>query len=207
MEDLDERIREELEKNIVNDAYSSVWELRKGIRHLMYELGSASETFFFPISGYLYYDEYRWSENADADCLLENEDTIRDHLREFLEVNGIYIHEYYDGLGSEKLTFAEWGVEEWEGALYGTVSAQLTEPFTEEETEAFEDWIFRQNAEFLGDRFSMKDIKTDDGILSINLWTGTDDYFILDYAEMNEHLYHSGENVVDIGDFDIALAG
>ena len=53
----------------------------------------------------------------------------------------------------------------------------------------------------------MKDIKTDDGILSINLWTGTDDYFILDYAEMNEYLYHSGENVVDIGDFDIALAG
>ena len=55
MEDLDDRIREELEKNIVSDAYSSVWELRKGIRHLMYESGSVSETFFFPISGYLYY--------------------------------------------------------------------------------------------------------------------------------------------------------
>lgn len=78
IENIDDRIREELEKNIVNDAYSSVWELRKGIRHLMYELGSAPETFFFPISGYLYFDEeYRWGENVDTDWLPENEDTIK----------------------------------------------------------------------------------------------------------------------------------
>ena len=198
LEDLDLRIKDNITNNILKDKYHSLRELRQGLRSEFLSLGDVSEVFYFPLSGIMYFDDdCRYYDIASAEELLNNEDIIREYLHTLPFASGIFMHECYEGLGREKLTYAEWDVEEWEGALYGSVSARFTEPLNADETESFKDWIFHENAERFGALVGDTDILTEDGILNLRLWN-SDGYFILSYGEMLRYVYHRD---------DIAFAG
>lgn len=198
LEDLDPRIKDKITNNILEDKYPSIRELRQGLRSEFLRLGSISEVFYFPLSGMMYFDEdYRYYDIATQEDLLCSEDIIREYLHTLPFASGFFMHECYEGPGREKLTYAEWGVEEWEGALYGSVSARFTEPLTVEETASFKDWIFHENAEHFETLVNDTDIVTEDGILNLHLWD-PDGYFIHSYDEMLRYVYHNE---------DITLAG
>ena len=198
LEDLDLRIKDNITNNILKDKYHSLRELRQGLRSEFLSLGDVSEVFYFPLSGIMYFDDdCRYYDIASAEELLNNEDIIREYLHTLPFASGIFMHECYEGLGREKLTYAEWDVEEWEGALYGSVSARFTEPLTVEETASFKDWIFHENAEHFETLVDDTDIVTEDGILNLHLWD-PDGYFIHSYDEMLRYVYHNE---------DITLAG
>ena len=95
-----------------------------------------------------------------------------------------YVSEHADIKG--KLVFAEWGVEERRGMLYGKIDCYLTEELTPEETERLRDAITGQNSDGLGEGFEQREIPIDEGDLYVSYWQSGNEYFLYTEDEMND---------------------
>ena len=190
--DVPEEHREYLESNLVNEQYSDVDELFNDIKATTKFFAPVKMSFFCPLAGSIndhegdYYD-------ADGAILTENIDKIEDAIRseQARELKmGEYISDHADIKG--KVLFAEWGVEEHYGALYGKIDCYLSEELSPEETERLKDAITGQNSDGLGEGFEQREIHIDEGDLYVSYWQSGDEYFLHTEDEFDEYLSQMG---------------
>lgn len=181
-------IREDLEQQIIHDQYSSVRELYKDIRQRLFEAGSVSETFFFPLVGNVYDEDYDNMYEIGNSFLADHEDQIREALKKYMERDTHNMAAYYNGIGEEKLLLADWDLICLGSVLYGKVDVRLTEPMTTPEKEQLKDWICGQNSDGAGEGFEQQDIETEEGTLTVSFWSSGGDYFVYDQTEMDAYI-------------------
>ncbi len=181
-------IKEDLEQEIINDQYSTPDELYDDIRQMLYDAGSVSVTFYFPLSGRIYDVEYGEDYQISNAHLQTFESEIREKFEIYMKRDAQNMAEYFDGSGKEKMLLADWGFVYIGDELYGKVDVRLTESMTPEEKENLKDWICGQNSDGLGEGFEQQDIETEDGTLYVSFWDSGNDYFIYDQEEMNLHI-------------------
>ena len=190
--DVPEEHREYLESNLVHEQYSDVDELFNDIKATTKFFAPVKMSFFCPLAGSIndhegdYYD-------ADGAILTENIDKIEDAImsEQARELKmGEYINDHADIKG--KVLFAEWGVEEHRGALYGKIDCYLSEELSPEETERLKDAITGQNSDGLGEGFEQREIHIDEGDLYVSYWQSGDEYFLHTEDEFDEYLSQMG---------------
>lgn len=189
----DERIRDELEQQIIYDQYDTVEDLYQDIRQLTYDAGTLSNYYYFPLTGNVYDSEYGDSYEVGNGFLVDYEDDIRKCLEAYMDRDTNNMAEYYDGSGKEKVLLADWDLEYLNGRLYGKVEVRLTEPMTDSEREQLKDWICGQNSDGAGEGFEQQDIPTEDGDLNVSFWNSRDDYFIYTQEEMDEYIANQND--------------
>ena len=185
-------IKEELEQNIIHDQYRTAKELRDDIRRMTYDAGTVSKTYYFPLTGKIWDDEYGEELPAGKRFLLGKEDEIRDSFSRYTRRDIDNMSVYYNDAGTDKLLLADWGFEVLDDELYGKVDIRLTEPMTEEEENELREWINGQNSDGLGEGYEQQEIPTDRGNLYVSFWDSGTGYFIKDSEEMDEYMGHSG---------------
>lgn len=181
-------IKEDLEQQIINDQYATPDDLYADIRQMLYDAGSVSETFYFPLVGNICEGDYGDIYTVGNSFLGDHESEIRAALEKYAERDTQNMADYFDGLGEEKLLLADWDLAYIGDELYGKVDVRLTESMTSEEAAHLRDWICGQNSDGLGEGFEQQDIETEDGRLSVSFWHSGNDYFIYDQEEMDEYI-------------------
>ena len=190
--DVPEEHREYLESNLVNEQYSDVDELFNDIKATTKFFAPVKMSFFCPLAGSINDHEGDYYE-ADGAILTENIDKIEDAImsEQARELKmGEYIGDHADIKG--KVLFAEWGVEEHRGALYGKIDCYLSEELSPEETERLKDAITGQNSDGLGEGFEQREIHIDEGDLYVSYWQSGDEYFLHTEDEFDEYLSQMG---------------
>ena len=190
--DVPEEHREYLESNLVNEQYSDVDELFNDIKATTKFFAPVKMSFFCPLAGSINDHEGDYYE-ADGAILTDNIDKIEDAIRseQARELKmGEYISDHADIKG--KVLFAEWGVEEHYGALYGKIDCYLSEELSPEETERLKDAITGQNSDGLGEGFEQREIHIDEGDLYVSYWQSGDEYFLHTEDEFDEYLSQMG---------------
>lgn len=187
-------IKDELEQAIIYDQYSSVNELYDDIHQMTCDLGQISETFYFPLVGSIYDNEYDEIFTVDNYQIVQYQSEIQQALDAYVDHDDM--SEYYNGSGKEKLLLANWGLEEIEGKLYGKVDISFTNPMTEVETESLRKWIIGQNSDGLGEGFEQQDIQIDEGNLNVSFWHSGKDYFLYNLEEMDSYLQQKNDVIL-----------
>lgn len=186
-------IKEDLEQNIIHDQYRTAAELQADIHQMTYDAAGASKTYYFPLTGKLWDDEYGEELPAGKRFLLGQEDEIREKFAKYTRRDIDNMSVYYSEVGADKLLLADWGFEVLDNELYGKVDVRMTEPMTEEEENELREWIHGQNSDGLGEGFEQQEIMTDQGNLYVSFWDSGEGYFIKDDEEMDEYLGHTGQ--------------
>lgn len=186
-------IKEDLEQNILHDQYCTAQELWDGIRQMTFDAGTVSKTYYFPLTGKMWDEEYGEELPAGKRFLLGQEDAIREKFAEYTRRDTDNMSVYFHEIGADKLLLADWGFEVLDDELYGKVDVRLTELMTEEEESELRDWIRGQNSDGLGESFEQREISTDRGDLYLSFWDSGEGYFVKDSEEMDEYLGHSGQ--------------
>ena len=187
-------IKEDLEQNIIHDRYRTAQELRAGLHQMTYDAGTVSQTYYFPLTGRIWDDEYGEELPSGNFFLLgHQEEEIREKFAEYSDRDINNMSVYFRGPGADKLLLADWGFEVLDDELYGRVDIRLTGPMTEEEEKELRDWIRGQNSDGLGEGFEQWEIPTGRGNLYVSFWDSGKDYFIKDDEEMDEYLEHIGQ--------------
>ena len=183
-----EELRDDLEANLVNEQYSGTEEMYVDIKEMMKSLAGTKMSFFCPLTGNLSDHDGDYYE-TDAYMINNNADAIEEAIAKE-QATEINMAEYVgDHAGiKDKLVFAEWGVEEHRGTLYGKIDCYLTESLTPDETERLRDAISGQNSDGLGEGFEQREIPIDEGDLYVSYWHSGDDYFLLTEDEFDEYL-------------------
>ncbi|MBS5843490.1 MAG: hypothetical protein KIC77_08415 [Clostridiales bacterium] len=75
-----EHIKDELNQRIIHDQYDSPDELYDAIRQMLYDAESTSETFYFPLTGIIYDEEYDDEYQASNFHLQAYESEIKEKL-------------------------------------------------------------------------------------------------------------------------------
>ena len=182
----DDAIKEEIERNAVNEQYETKADIYEDIRKMKIGFSVSNEDFYCPLHVRLHD-----TEGYDIDLVQEDivrlEEEIREKLKaeqEETEMTG-YVGEQANI--EDKLVYAEWSVETRNGNLYGKISCYFREPITEEETERLKDTITGQNSDGFGEGFEQRGIKTEDGEIHVSLWN-YEEYFLKSGEEMDEYL-------------------
>ena len=182
----DDAIKEEIERNAVNEQYETKADIYEDIRKMKIGFSVSNEDFYCPLHVRLHD-----TEGYDIDLVQEDivrlEEEIREKLKaeqEETEMTG-YVGEQADI--EDKLLYAEWTVENRNGNLYGKISCYFREPITEEETERLKDTITGQNSDGFGEGFEQHPIRVDSEDIYVSFWD-YDDYFLKTRAEMDEYL-------------------
>lgn len=182
----DDAIKEEIERNAVNEQYETKADIYEDIRKMKIGFSVSNEDFYCPLHVRLHD-----TEGYDIDLVQEDivrlEEEIREKLKaeqEETEMTG-YVGEQANI--EDKLVYAEWSVETRNGNLYGKISCYFREPITEEETERLKDTITGQNSDGFGEGFEQHPIRVDSEDIYVSFWD-YDDYFLKTRAEMDEYL-------------------
>jgi len=181
-----EELHDDLEANLVYEQYSDTEEMYDDIKEMLKSLASSKLSFYCPLTGNINDHEGDYYETSN-DVLADNADAIEEAIarEQATEINmADYVRDHADIKG--KLVFAEWGVEERRGMLYGKIDCYLTEELTPEETERLRDAITGQNSDGLGEGFEQREIRIDEGDLYVSYWHSGNDYFLYTEDEMNE---------------------
>ncbi len=189
-----EQIHDELEQAIIYDQYSSAEELYEDIHQMTKGLATLEETFYFPLVGSIYDNEYDEIFTVDNYQIVQYQSEIQQALDAYVDHDDM--SEYYNGSGKEKLLLANWGLEEIEGKLYGKVDISFTNPMTEVETESLRKWIIGQNSDGLGEGFEQQDIQIDEGNLNVSFWHSGKDYFLYNQEEMDSYLQQKNDVIL-----------
>ena len=167
--------------------------LSRSFHRLLIAASAAHETYYFPLTGKLWDDEYGEELKAGQRRIAANEDIIRERFQQYLDRDNMAA--YYNDAGADKLLLADWGFEAVGEELYGTVSVYLTEPMTEEEESALREWISGQNSDGLGEGFEQQAIELDEYELYVSFWDSGKGYYIKNEAEMEDYLGISGQQM------------
>lgn len=180
-----EELHDDLEANLVYEQYNDTEEMYEDIKEMLKALASSKLSFFCPLSGNISDHDGDYYETSN-DVLTDNADAIEEAIarEQATEINmADYVSDHADIKG--KLVFAEWGVEERQGMLYGKIDCYLAEELTPEETERLRDAITGQNSDGLGEGFEQREIPIDEGDLYVSYWQSGNEYFLYTEDEMN----------------------
>ncbi len=180
-----EELHDDLEANLVYEQYNDTEEMYEDIKEMLKALASSKLSFFCPLSGNISDHDGDYYETSN-DVLTDNADAIEEAIarEQATEINmADYVSDHADIKG--KLVFAEWGVEERRGMLYGKIDCYLAEELTPEETERLRDAITGQNSDGLGEGFEQREIPIDEGDLYVSYWQSGNEYFLYTEDEMN----------------------
>lgn len=183
--DVREDLHDDLEANLLYEQYDNTEDLFDDIKEMMKSLATSKVSFFCPLIGNINDHEGDYYETSN-DVLTDNADDIEEAIaRE--QATEINMAEYVgDHAGiKDKLVFAEWGVEERRGTLYGKIDCYLSEGLTPEEIERLKDAIIGQNSDGLGEGFEQRAIRIDEGDLYVSYWHSGNDYFLYTEDEMD----------------------
>lgn len=180
-----EELHDDLEANLVYEQYNDTEEMYEDIKERLKALACSKLSFYCPLTGNINDHEGDYYETSN-DVLADNADAIEEAIarEQATEINmADYVGDHADI--KDKLVFAEWGVEERGGTLYGKIDCYLTEALTLEETERLRDAIIGQNSDGFGEGFEQREIRIDEGDLYVSYWHSGDDYFLYTEDEMN----------------------
>lgn len=180
-----EELHDDLEANLVYEQYNDTEEMYEDIKEMLKALASSKLSFFCPLSGNISDHDGDYYETSN-DVLTDNADAIEEAIarEQATEINmADYVSDHADIKG--KLVFAEWGVEERQGMLYGKIDCYLAEELTPEETERLREAITGQNSDGLGEGFEQREIPIDEGDLYVSYWQSGNEYFLYTEDEMN----------------------
>ena len=182
----DDAIKEEIERNAVNEQYETKADIYEDIRKMKIGFSVSNEDFYCPLHVRLHD-----TEGYDIDLVQEDivrlEEEIREKLKaeqEETEMTG-YVGEQADI--EDKLLYAEWTVENRNGNLYGKISCYFRESITEKETERLKDTITGQNSDGFGESFEQHPVRVDSDDIYVSFWDDKD-YFLKTSSEMDEYL-------------------
>lgn len=181
-----EELHDDLEANLVYEQYNDTEEMYEDIKERLKALACSKLSFYCPLTGNINDHEGDYYETSN-DVLADNADAIEEAIarEQATEINmADYVGDHADI--KDKLVFAEWGVEERGGTLYGKIDCYLTEALTLEETERLRDAIIGQNSDGFGEGFEQREIRIDEGDLYVSYWHSGDDYFLYTEDEMND---------------------
>ncbi len=188
-----QQIKAQLKEAVLDERFHDAAEMKEAVRVMSLNAGKASETYYFPLAGRMWSEEYGEYVEMDESYVAEYAGEIGEYFAVCAVCDMESRGAYYKGPGADKLLLADWGFEALNGELYGKVDVRLSEPMTEKEESALRDWIREVNSDGIGRSFERQPISTDIGNLHISLWTDSEDYFIRDADEMQEKLeQHQG---------------
>lgn len=182
----DDAIKEEIERNAVNEQYETKADIYEDIRKMKIGFSVSNEDFYCPLHVRLHD-----TEGYDIDLVQEDivrlEEEIREKLKaeqEETEMTG-YVGEQANI--EDKLVYAEWSVETRNGNLYGKISCYFRESLTDEETERLKRTITGQNSDGFGESFEQHPVRVDSDDIYVSFWDDKD-YFLKTSSEMDEYL-------------------
>ena len=182
----DDAIKEEIERNAVNEQYETKADIYEDIRKMKIGFSVSNEDFYCPLHVRLHD-----TEGYDIDLVQEDivrlEEEISEKLRE--EQAGLEMTPFVGEHANveDKLLYAEWGVENRNDRLYGKISCYFSAPLSAEETERLKDAITGQNSDGFGESFEQHPIRVDSDDVYVSFWD-YDDYFLKTNAEMDDYL-------------------
>lgn len=182
----DDAIKEEIERNAVNEQYETKADIYEDIRKMKIGFSVSNEDFYCSLHVRLHD-----TEGYDIDLVQEDivrlEEEIREKLKaeqEETEMTG-YVGEQANI--EDKLVYAEWSVETRNGNLYGKISCCFRESLTDEETERLKRTITGQNSDGFGESFEQHPVRVDSDDIYVSFWDDKD-YFLKTSSEMDEYL-------------------
>ena len=182
----DDAIKEEIERNAINEQYETKEELYDDIRKMKIEFSSIREDFYCPLHVILYD-----SEGCDIDLAQEDIVRLEEEISEKLKVEqeGREMTPFVGEQANieDKLIYAEWSVENRNNTLYGKISCYFRESLTEKETEMLKEAITGQNSDGFGESFEQHPIKVYSDEVYVSFWD-YDDYFLKTGKEMDAYL-------------------
>ena len=182
----DDAIKEEIERNAINEQYDTKEELYDDICKMKIEFSSVREDFYCPLHVILYD-----SEGCNIDLAQEDIVRLKEEISEKLkaEQEGREMTPFVGEQANieDKLIYAEWSVENRKDTLYGKISCYFREILTEKETEMLKEAITGQNSDGFGESFEQHPIKVDSDDVYVSFWD-YDDYFLKTGKEMDEYL-------------------
>lgn len=181
-------IKAELKQAVLDERFQDTAEMKEAIREMSRDAGAVSKTYYFPLAGSMWSEEYGEYVEMDESYIAEHAGEIGEYFAVCSACDMESRGAYYKGAGADKLLLADWGFIDLE-----VVDVRLTEPMTKEEEKELRDWIRGQNSDGLGEGFEQWEIPTGRGNLYVSFWDSGKDYFIKDDEEMDEYLEHIGQ--------------
>ena len=182
----DDAIKEEIERNAVNEQYETKADIYEDIRKMKIGFSVSNEYFYCPLHVRLHDTEGYDIDLAQED-IVRLEEEISEKLRE--EQAGLEMTPFVGEHANveDKLLYAEWGVENRNDRLYGKISCYFSAPLSAEETERLKDAITGQNSDGFGESFEQHPVRVDSDDIYVSFWDDKD-YFLKTSSEMDEYL-------------------
>jgi hypothetical protein len=182
----DDAIKEEIERNAINEQYETKENLYNDIRKTKIEFSSVREDFYCPLH-VRSHDADGYDIDIEQEDIVQFEEAICERLEAEQEDDEMtpYVGEQADI--EDKLLYAEWTVENRNGNLYGKISCYFRESITEKETERLKDTITGQNSDGFGESFEQHPVRVDSDDIYVSFWDDKD-YFLKTSSEMDEYL-------------------
>ena len=183
-----DELKEEIEQNLVYEQFHDIDHLYRDIKRMTKDLATNKVIFYCPLTAQLndhegdYYETHGYTINCNAYKIEE--------ALEGYQARDVCMAEYVGDHANikDKLVFAEWGVEEIRGTLYGRIDCYITEDLTPEETERLREAIEGQNSDGFGEGFEQHEIRIDEGDLYVSFWNSGDSYFLDTEDEFYERI-------------------
>jgi hypothetical protein len=187
------QVKLEAKEAVLNGKISSIQDFAHYVSDN--RMRDTTEQYYCPLIGTVYaYDRYGnlkdYPDTYDGEFLAEYQREIQNLIRQEDASCEENLAEYFDGSNSAvaKLKAVHFGTKKVNGVLYGCISADLTEPFTEEEDAEFKDWLEGQCSDGYGEGLEQVAIDTSDGDLYVSFWHISDQYFLLNSTEFDDYL-------------------
>ena len=183
-----DELKEEIEQNLVYEQFHDIDHLYRDIKRMTKDLAASKVIFYCPLTAQLndhegdYYETHGYTINCNAYKIEE--------ALEGYQSRDVSMAEYVGDHANikDKLVFAEWGVEEIRGTLYGRIDCYITEDLTPEETERLREALEGQNSDGFGEGFEQHEIRLDEGDLYVSFWNSGDSYFLDTEDEFYERI-------------------
>ena len=183
-----DELKEEIEQNLVYEQFHDIDHLYRDIKRMTKDLAANKVIFYCPLTAQLndhegdYYETHGYTINCNAYKIEE--------ALEGYQSRDVSMAEYVGDHANikDKLVFAEWGVEEIRGTLYGRIDCYITEDLTPEETERLREALEGQNSDGFGEGFEQHEIRIDEGDLYVSFWNSGDSYFLDTEDEFYERI-------------------
>ena len=183
-----DELKEEIEQNLVYEQFHDIDHLYRDIKRMTKDLAANKVIFYCPLTAQLndhegdYYETHGYTINCNAYKIEE--------ALEGYQARDVCMAEYVGDRANikDKLVFAEWGVEEIRGTLYGRIDCYITEDLTPEETERLREALEGQNSDGFGEGFEQHEIRIDEGDLYVSFWNSSDSYFLDTEDEFYERI-------------------
>ena len=182
----DDAIKEEIERNAVNEQYETKADIYEDIRKMKIGFSVSNEDFYCPLHVRLHD-----TEGYDIDLVQEDIVRLEEEIREKLKAEqaGLEMTPFVGEHANveDKLIYVEWGVENRNDRLYGKISCYFSAPLSAEETERLKDAITGQNSDGFGESFEQHPVRVDSDDIYVSFWDDKD-YFLKTSSEMDEYL-------------------